>query len=342
MTNTADKINTRVLITGIAGFVGSHLAEYLLANTGWHLTGLMRWNEPLDNLADLMPVINSGGRVRLMEGDLTDAMSLDRVVEEARPDYVFHLAAQSYVVASFSTMASTVNTNTIGTLNLLEVIRRRAPNAWVHVCSSSEVYGNVPEELLPIDESCPFFPTSPYSISKVGADLMSQYYASAYGMRVLVTRMFTHTGPRRGDVFAESSFAKQVAMIEAGMTKPVVWVGDLKSKRTIADVRDAVRAYHMLLTVNPVPGGVYNIGGDHTCSVGHVLKTLLDMSEVGDCKVQTDADRIRPLDINYQLPDYSKFSEHTGWKPEIPFEKTMHDLLDYWRDRVRWVTPLQR
>ena len=209
----------------------------------------------------------------------------------------------------------------------------------IHVCASSEVFGKIPPEKKPetgIHEECPFHPASPYAISKVGTDLLGRYYAEAYGMTVMTTRMFTHTGPRRGDVFHESTFAKQIAMIEAGMIPPVVKVGNLQSLRTYADVRDAVRAYFMLVTVNPVAGEYYNIGGTYTCEVGDTLNTLISMSTMKDqIKVETDPERLRPIDADLQVPDCRKFKAHTGWEPEISFEKTMLDLLNYWRERVK-------
>ena len=186
-----------------------------------------------------------------------------------------------------------------------------------------------------INEECTFHPASPYAISKVGTDLVGRYYAQAFGMTVMTTRMFTHTGPRRGDVFAESTFAKQIAMIEAGLLPPVVKVGNLDSLRTFADVRDAVRAYYMLVTVNPIAGEYYNIGGTYTCKVGEMLDYLISQSKMKDqIKIEIDPERLRPIDADLQIPDTSKFERHSGWKPEIPFEKTMTDLLDYWRERV--------
>lgn len=329
----------RALITGLGGFVASHLAEYLLANTEWEIVGTMRWNESLDNLEELIDRINRKDRVRIVYADLNDAGSMRNMVKDM--DYVFHLAAQSYPKTSFDIPTETIQTNIIGTLNLLEAIRHEAPDAWVHVCSSSEVYGRVPKEFIPIREDCPFHPASPYAISKVGTDLLGQFYAQAYGLNIIITRMFTHTGPRRGDVFSESTFAKQIAMIEAGMIPPVVKVGNLDSLRTIADVRDAVRAYHMALTVNPICGSIYNIGGSHTCTVGEVLDALFDAAG-HRYDVEIDQDRIRPIDADLQVPDCSKFKSHTGWKPEIPFNQTMADLLDYWRKRVKTNVVLQR
>ena len=329
----------RALITGISGFVGSHLAEYLMMRTEWEIDGMLRWRSPLDNLGGVM----RKGRVRFLYADLRDSVSIDRVVAESKPDYVFHLAAQSFPRTSFDAPLDTLETNVQGTVRMLEALRAHAPDALIHVCSSSEVYGKTPAHLLPINEKCPFHPASPYAISKVGADLVAQHYAEAYGMNVLVTRMFTHTGPRRGDVFAESSFAKQIAMIEAGLQEPVVMVGNLSSMRTVADVRDAVRAYHMLLTVDPHRGYVYNIGGEHSCTVKGILEYLRSLSPLVDkITFEVDPARLRPIDADNQVPDCRQFMRHTGWKPLIAFERTMQDLLDYWRDRVRTATVMNR
>jgi GDP-mannose 4,6-dehydratase len=232
----------RAFITGITGMVGSHLAEYLLALTDWEIWGLARWRSPLGNIESLIPAINQKRRVHLVYGDLRDTLSIREAVKAARPDYVFHLAAQSFPKTSFDAPLDTLETNVQGTVRVLDAIREYAPKAVVHVCSSSEVFGRVPKEKLPIDEECAFHPASPYAISKAGTDLVGRFYAEAYGLCTLTTRMFTHTGPRRGDVFAESTFAKQIAMIEAGLIEPVVKVGNLNSLRTVADVRDAVRA----------------------------------------------------------------------------------------------------
>jgi len=326
----------KALITGITGMVGSHLADFLLENTDWDIHGMCRWRSPTDNVEHLMDRANRQDRIFFHDGDLNDYVSLVNVVERAKPDYVFHLAAQSYPQTSFTSPALTLSTNIIGTENLLEALRRCPDiDPVIHVCSSSEVFGRVPRERLPIDESCPFHPASPYAISKAGTDLVGRFHAEAYSQKVMTTRMFTHTGPRRGDVFAESSFAKQIAMIEAGLLDPVVRTGNLNSLRTWSDVRDAVRAYYLLVTVNPCPGQSYNIGGTFSCTVGDMLHYLISLSPMKDTiRVETEATRLRPLDADLQVPDTRKFTEHTGWKPEIPFERTMGDLLAYWRARI--------
>ena len=324
-----------ILITGITGMVGSWLADYLLAETDWKIFGLCRWRSPLDNIEHLIPRINNKDRLEIIYGDLKDSHSLDLALKKSEPSKVFHLAAQSYPQTSFTSPIDTLDTNILGTCRLLESIYRNLKQLpIVHICASSEVFGRVPSEKLPISEECSFHPASPYAISKVGTDLLGRFYAEAYGMNVMTTRMFTHTGPRRGDVFAESSFAKQIALIEAGMIPPVVRTGNLDSLRTWADVRDAVRAYHLLVTVNPKAGSYYNIGGNFSCSVREMLQTLLSFSSRKDIHVETDQERLRPIDADLQVPDTSKFRTQTGWEPQIPFEKTMKDLLDYWRARV--------
>ena len=325
----------RALITGITGMVGSHLADYLLENTDWDIYGMCRWRSPLDNVEHLLERVNNKDRMFFLYGDLTDYISLVNVIEEAQPDYIFHLAAQSYPLTSFTSPVNTFDVNILGTERLLEAIRRfKNLDPIIHVCSSSEVFGRVSKEKLPINEECSFHPASPYSISKIGTDLVGRFHAEAYNQKVVVTRMFTHTGPRRGDVFAESTFAKQIALIEKGLCEPVLKTGNLDSMRTWADVRDAVRAYYMLVTIDPVPGEYYNIGGNYSCSVRQMLEYLLSISKCQNIKVVTEKARLRPLDADLQIPDTKKFRDHTGWCPEISFEKTMTDLLQFWRDKV--------
>ncbi|MCR4917701.1 MAG: GDP-mannose 4,6-dehydratase [Alphaproteobacteria bacterium] len=333
----------KALITGITGMVGSHLCDFLLENTDWDVHGVCRWRSPLDNVSHLLERANKKDRVFFEYADLNDQTSLITAVQNIKPDYIFHLAAQSYPQTSFTAPIDTLNTNILGTARLLESVRFAMHNdanykPVIHVCASSEVFGKIPAAKKPetgIHEECPFHPASPYAISKVGTDLLGRYYAEAYNMPVMTTRMFTHTGPRRGDVFHESTFAKQIAMIENGLIPPVVKVGNLKSLRTYADVRDAVRAYYMLVTMNPIPGEYYNIGGSYTCEVGDTLNTLISFSTMKDkIKIEVDPERLRPIDADLQVPDCRKFKEHTGWEPQIPYEKTMKDLLNYWRERI--------
>lgn len=318
----------RILITGITGMVGSHLAEYVLAHhPDVEVHGMVRWRSPRANLVKI------NGRVTLHEGELRDLHSLVRVLETVRPERIFHLAAQSYVSASFSAPADTLHTNVIGTTNLLDAVRLTGIDPRIHICSSSEVYGQVREDEVPIRESNEFRPASPYAVSKCGEDMIALQYFLSYGIKTIRTRMFTHTGPRRGDVFAESAFAKQIAEVEAGLRPNPIKVGNLNSVRTFADVSDAVRAYWLLLEKCP-PGEVYNIGGERTMTVGEMLDVLIGMA---GCRIRYEVDPalVRPSDVTLQIPDTSKFRAATGWEPKVPLETTLRDLLDYHRGRIR-------
>lgn len=318
----------KVLITGITGMVGSHLAEYILANhPGIEVHGLMRWRSPLDNIRGVQSQIN------LLYAELRDLNSVVALLRKIRPEWIFHLAAQSYVTTSFDAPADTIHTNVIGTLNLLDAVRIAGLDPKIHICSSSEVYGQVTEAEVPIRETNPFRPASPYAVSKVGEDMIALQYFLSYGIRTIRTRMFTHTGPRRGDIFVESAFAKQIAEIEAGLRPNPMKVGNLNSVRTFADVRDAVRAYWLLLDKCPA-GEVYNIGGNRTMTIGEMLGMLKNMAR---CRIEYEVDPalMRPSDVTLQVPDTSKFQAATGWMPTIPFENTLHDLLEYHRDRIK-------
>jgi GDP-mannose 4,6-dehydratase len=319
----------RVLITGITGFVGSHLVEYILANhPQTEIHGIKRWRSPKDNIRHVLD------KVKLYDCDLRDLGSLIRVFGEVKPDVIFHLAAQSFVPTSYNAPADTLDTNVIGTCNLLEAVRILKLDPVIHICSSSEVYGQVKPDDLPIRESCPLRPVSPYAVSKVGEDMLAFMYWQAYKLRTIRTRMFTHSGARRGEVFVDSWFALQVARIEAGLQEPVVRVGNLQSVRTFADVRDTVRAYWLLAEKCP-PGEVYNIGGDITMTIREMLDQLLAMTNFkGKIEVRQDPALIRPADVTLQIPSSEKFKAATGWKPEIPYRQTLLDMLNYWRSEI--------
>ncbi len=326
----------KALITGVTGMVGSHLADYLLTNTSWKIFGACRWRSPIENIQHLNKRINLGDRVDLEYLDLADYTSIYDALKKIKPDYIFHLAAQSFPKASFQMRETTYNTNILGTDRLLYAVTQLKIKPIIHICSSSEVFGRVKKKDLPINENNSFHPASPYAISKIGTDFIARYYFEAFGLKVLTTRMFTHTGPRRGDYFAESSFAKQIASIELGYQKNEIKVGNLKSLRTVADVRDAVRAYYLLVTKKPKFGEAYNIGGSYSCTVGEILKYLLKISKIKNTKIKIDKNRLRPIDADLQLPDIRKFKNHTGWKPQIKFEQTMRDLLNYWREKLKY------
>ncbi|MCP4613769.1 MAG: GDP-mannose 4,6-dehydratase [Planctomycetes bacterium] len=323
----------RAFITGITGFVGSHLAEFILENhTEVEVAGFVRWRSPKVNIEDIL------NKVVLYHGNLLDFPSVRNTLDTYRPDIIFHLAAQSYVDFSFLAPIDTLETNIIGTCNLLEAVKQLKQscsyNPVIHICSSSEVYGQVTKDEVPIKESNPLRPASPYAVSKVGEDMLALQYWSSWEIKTIRSRMFTHTGPRRGEVFVVSNFAKQIAMIEAGLAEPIVKVGNLNSVRTFSDVRDAVRAYWLLVS-KCSPGNVYNIGGVETMTIGQMLDILLTISTTKNIKVEVESARLRPSDVTLQIPCIDKFQEATGWKPEIKFNKTLTDTLGYWRDYYR-------
>ena len=324
-----------ILITGITGMVGSHLLDFLIKNTDEKIIGISRWRSPLNNISQHIPLINTKKRLFLEHCDIRDSLGVNNVFQKNTFKLIFHLAAQSYPHVSFTNPIETYQTNIDGTENILNASLKYSPNAVIHVCSSSEVFGRVPKEKVPIDEETSFHPASPYAISKCGTDLIGRYYAEAYNLNTQITRMFTHTGPRRGDVFMESTFAKQIALIENGFQEPLVKVGNLDSMRTIADVRDAVKAYWLLLTTSPEPGSYYNIGGKKSLKVGQILQDLINLSTKKNIEYEIDPERLRPIDADLQIPNISKFSKKTNWEPEISYLKTLEDLLNYWRAKVK-------
>lgn len=317
----------KVLITGITGFAGSHLAEYILHNqANVEVYGLVRWRSRLEN------IITFQDKVFLLEADLKDPTSLRSVLAYVKPDWIFHLAAQSFVPTSWKCPAETFNINVIGQINLFEALLSLNLNPKIHIAGSSEEYGQVYESEIPMKETNPLRPLSPYAVSKVAQDLLAYQYYRSYGLRTVRTRGFNHTGPRRGEVFVTSSLAKQIAEIEKGKREAVIRVGNLEAKRDFTDVRDIVRAYWLALEKGE-EGEVYNIGSGRTYAIREILEMLLSLSRV-KVKIEVDPARLRPSDVPILLADSSKFKELTGWEPEIPFEKTLEDLLDYWRERV--------
>ena len=323
----------KVLITGITGFVGSHMADYLLKNVpDVEIFGMRRWRSRFENVSHLYQLDN----VTFLEGDLSDRSSISKILYEVEPDVVYHFAAQSFPESSFKTPTYTLNTNIIGTTNLLEELRlaqeRIMLSPVIISVSSSEVYGNPEPDEVPIKETNPIRAANPYSISKVGHDLMSQYYYEAFGLKMIITRMFSHEGKRRGKIFALSSFAYQVVQNEKGLGDYTIKHGNLDSVRTYNHIDDAVHAYWLAVDKCDY-GEVYNIGGDYTCTVGDALDMLISKSTVKDkLKKVLDSDRVRPTDITLQIPDSTKFREKTGWKPTKGLEEICDDLLDYWRN----------
>lgn len=332
--------------------VGSHLADYLLERADVEVFGTMRWRSRLDNLdtiaaaghlntldglnisdAAALDRHSRPGAANIVECDLCDPTSTNQVIGAVRPDRIFHLAAQSFVPTSWHAPAQTIHTNVIGQLNLLEAVRRADIRPAIHIAGSSEQYGLVHEHELPVRESNPFRPLSPYAVSKVAQEMLAYQYHKSYELPIVVTRAFNHTGPRRGHVLVTSNFAKQVAEIEGRFREPVIEVGDLGSKRDWTDVRDVVRAYWLALD-SCAPGEPYNVASGRAVEVGDMLDLLLSFSAVRIEK-RVDPSRLRPSDVRLLVGDSTKFRKATGWEPSIPFSQTMEDLLNYWRERVR-------
>lgn len=343
----------RVLITGITGMAGSFLAEYLVDHQpDVEVFGTFRWRSKLDNLEELrargkLNVLDEGqritteaslrrfmrpGRATVIDCELQDASAVRHVVRAVRPDRVFHLAAQSFVPTSWHAPASTLQNNIQPQVNLFEAIREAQLDPIVHVAGSSEEYGLVHPDEAPIRETNPLRPLSPYAVSKVTQEMLAIQYFRSYGLKTIVTRGFNHTGPRRGQVFVTSSFAKQIAQIEAGLQDPVLHVGDLSSRRDWTDTRDMVRAY-WLATERADPGEVYNTGRGACISVREMLDIQLAHART-PITVEQDPSRMRPSDVTLLWANVDKFKAKTGWEPTIPFEQTMADLLAYWRQRV--------
>ena len=316
----------RALITGITGFAGSHLADFLLAeHPEVEVFGTYRWRSRRDNIEHL------DGKVTLLETDLRDYVSVHAALARSRPDAVFHLAAQSFVPTSWSAPSETLSSNVIGQTNLFEAVRALGLDPAIQLACSSEEYGLVLPHETPIKESNPLRPLSPYAVSKVAQDYLGYQYFQSYGIKAIRTRGFNHEGPRRGEVFVMSNFAKQVAAIEAGLHEPLIRVGNLDSVRDFTDVRDMVRAYWLAVN-RATPGEVYNIASGHGITIRDMLQKILDRAQV-EVRIETDPARLRPSDVEVLIGDASKFRAATGWEPHIPLDRTIADTLDYWRGR---------
>tara|TARA_Y100001937_G_scaffold128142_1_gene202693 strand:+ start:941 stop:1912 length:972 start_codon:yes stop_codon:yes gene_type:complete len=320
-----------ILVTGGTGFVGSHMIDYILKyaiRPEQKIWCTKRWLEDTKNVDHI-----DDKRFQFIDCDFNDAPSVYRAIEISKPEKVFHFAAQSFPEISFHTPSVTLSTNTLGTTYLLEAIRNSDCDPVIVSVSTSEVYGMPEEDEVPIKETNPIRAANPYSISKVGHDLMSQYYHKAYGMKIITTRMFSHEGARRGKEFALSSFARQIAKAEKLVGEQFIYHGNLDSTRTYAHIDDAISAYWVCSNSQKF-GEVYNIGGDQTCTVGEALDKLISMSTKKDLIKKLDKDRLRPTDITLQIPDTTKFRHEFAWTPMKNLTNVCEDLLDYWRKNI--------
>ncbi len=318
----------RALITGVTGFVGAHLTEYLLsARPDAELFGLRRWSSSSDEVAGLANV------VRMVDGDLLDAPSLLRALQASRPEVIFHLAASSSVASSWDTPTEMMQVNVLGTLHLLEAMRQLDLDATVVLACSAESYGEVAPASLPIDEDQPFRPVSPYAVSKAAVDMLAYQYYQTFRLRTVRLRLFNHCGPRQSDRFVISALARQIAEIEAEVRPPELHVGNLEARRDFVDVRDVARAY-LLAATHGQPGEAYNVASGKGRSIREVLDHLLTLTDTV-IDIVFDPARLRPAEIQALVGDGSRFHRTTGWEPTIPFEQTLFDVLSYWRRRVR-------
>lgn len=315
----------KALITGISGFVGSYLAEYLLENTDWDVAGTVFG--PYANIADLC------GTLELYPAELSRLDVVTFVLEQAQPDVLFHLAAQPLVSASRRDPWGTLETNIRMQLNVLEAVAQVSPDCRVLVVGSSEEYGLIGNKDLPIDEETPLRPLSPYAISKVAQDLLGLQYHLTHGLHVVRVRPFNHIGPRQRLGFVAPDFASQIAAAELGLEPPIIQVGNLEARRDFSDVRDIVRAYVSLITAGE-PGEVYNAGSGESHAIQEVLDTLLAMSEAA-IDVQQDPARMRPSEVPEVICDPDRIQKKIGWATEIPFEQSLQDVLAYWRAEMR-------
>jgi len=325
------KTKMKYLITGIAGFVGPHLAN-LLVNEGHDVIGLMHHKEKKKNVKEIMPedVFN---KVEFIKGDITSQSDMENLIKEHNFDGVFHLAAQSNIPISIKNPRMTHETNVNGTYNIVDAIANYSPKTRLLFCSTSDVYGSIPEDKGAINEDFHLKPSNPYSVSKAASDLYIRERAKSLKLNFFVVRSFSSTGPGRPENFAISSDAYQITRIKKGLQEPIIKVGDLKAKRTLMDVRDCVKAYYLLME-KAEPGEAYNVGGDNIYSIGELLDKMLDISGVKDVKKEINPDFIRSVDTPVQVCDNSKLKKVTGWEPKIPIEQTLKDLLDYCDKKV--------
>ena len=322
----------KVLITGITGFVGSHMADYLLERGDIELYGLKRWH--LSKMRNIAHITN---KVKLFDCDLTDPIGIRKIIDKLRPDIVFHLAAESFVSTSWDHPSHYMDVNFKGTVNLLEAIRQNGLDTRILIAGSGEEYGEVPENEIPIDESTVLRPVNPYAVSKIAQDLIGYVYFKSYGLNVIRTRAFNHEGPRRDNVFGIPWYAYQIAMIEAGKQEPIIRTGYTDDRRNFTHIRDLVEAYWLAIE-KCTPGELYLIGNESQDSV-HTFREALDdmlkMSAIKNVKIEIDPEFVRPTHVPRLIGDMQKFRKLTGWEPKMHYRQILEDTLEFWRNFVR-------
>ena len=316
----------KIVITGITGFVGKHLATYLLSQKSYEIIGTYHSETSLHSLQEIKD------KVKLQQLDLQNKEAAESLILEEKPDYIVHLAAQASPSKSFSDPVGTITNNIVSEFSLLDVIRSHNLQTRVLIISTGDIYGIIRSSDIPVDEETPLRPGTPYAVSKIAQDYLSLQYHLAYKIDVVRVRPYNHVGPGQKEGYVISDFAKQIAEIEAGKKEPVLSVGNLNAGRDFTDVRDVVRAYDLALQKGE-SGDVYNIGSGKSRKIADVLDQMLSLS-TQKIEVKVDQSKFRPIDVPEIVCDYQKFHKLTGWKPEIPFEKTLENILDYWRKIV--------
>lgn len=310
----------KALVIGAAGFVGGYLVRCLRDTWNWDVSATKLAQE------------KAGEDIPFFDLDLADQKGIVYLLEQVKPDYIFHLAAQSSVALSWQKPELTVNVNVNGTLHLLDAVRSLAFKPRVLLIGSGEEYGKICPDQLPLTEEAPLRPGNLYAATKAMQNMVGKIYAEAYGMDLVMVRAFNHVGPGQSPQFVVSDFCKQVAEIEKGGREPVLRVGNLNSKRDFTDVRDVVQAYALLMQKG-MAGETYNVGSSHAVSIQWLLDSILSFSAV-PVRVETDPARFRPVDVPVIEADTAKLRGCTGWEPKILLEKTLQETLEWWRKSV--------
>lgn len=311
----------KALIIGAAGFVGNYLAAQILSEGKWTLAATKMVQETM--LRDDMEIYDL---------DILEPGAVYELLKTLRPDYIFHLAAQSSVAVSWKNPGLTVDVNIKGTLAVLDAVRQLDYKPRILLIGSGEEYGHVEPEEIPILETTLLRPGNLYAATKACQNMIGKIYADAYGMDIMSVRAFNHVGPNQAPLFVVADFCKQVAEIEKGVRTPVMKVGNLAAKRDFTDVRDVVRAY-VLLMEKGATGETYNVGSGHAVSIEEVLKQILNLSKV-KVNVETDPRKFRPVDVPIIEANIRKLQACTGWMPEIGLKQTLAETLEFWRSHV--------
>lgn len=316
----------KALITGITGFAGSHLAEYLLLQNKYTISGIHSSNRNIDNISKIKD------KIELFQANLNDRQNTTEIIKKIHPDIIFHLAASADVGKSFDNPLEVLVNNSTSEFNVLDAVKNLEGETKIIIISSAQVYGYVASQDLPIDEHVSFKPDNPYAVSKITQEYLALQYFYTYKLPIIILRPFNHFGSRLSTAFALSRFAKTIAEIEKGQQEPMLTVGNLTAKRDFTDIEDMVRAY-VLAAEHCLPGEVYNVGTGTSYTMQELLDKLLLLAKT-EVTVKLDESLMRPSDNPELRADASKFMQATGWKPEKTIEKTLENILDYWRELV--------